>query len=162
MDSADAIPTPPETPDANQQQTTAQKSSAPLLERLSRALVNALNEHDFDFNQSPEAQEVLACISPHFKADMDTQPQSLTWDEQIASWKERAGVHPDVRFEVKQVSSDVNERSGVAKVYMDMEVRGLGNVTLHAMNELRWRKMHGKWLYAMFINMLMSTRLDLC
>ena len=62
----------------------------------------------------------------------------MTWTQQIDSWQGRAEEHPDVRFEVVQINSDVQEEKGIARVYMDMEVLGLGDVRLHAMNVLTW------------------------
>jgi hypothetical protein len=143
MDNSNSILTPPDTPSS---QPPANKGSSALLERLSVAMVDVIvNQRDFDC-ETAEAQEVVAHLSPNWKSDMDTQAKGLDWTSQLASWKERAKEMPDVKFEVRQVSSEVNERSGIAKVYMDMEVTGLGSVTLHAMNELRWRRVKGEWL----------------
>lgn len=145
MDEEPPILTPPETPTA---QPTKPRDSATELQRLSRAIIDAHNARDFNF-ESTDTRELLSRISPHWKGDVDTKgppTKSMTWDEQISAWKQRAEIHPQVHFEIKHLSSDVNERGGVAKVFMEMEVTGIGEVTLHAMNELRWRKMEGRWM----------------
>lgn len=142
-----SILTPPDTPAASQKANEADtppatSSTAAILERLSSAIPTAINERDLDFT-TPDAQELLSHISPRFQATMDTQPgpKPLTWIEQMAAWKERAAEYPDVKFEVVNVASHVDEKKGKARVYVDMEVFGLGEgVKLNAMNELKWRR----------------------
>jgi hypothetical protein len=87
---------------------------------------------------------------------MDTQPQGdngLSWLEQVSAWRERAQEHPHVHFDVIQMSSAVDDSGGSAQVYMDMEVSGIGDVKLHAMNELRWQHVHGRWMWHYVIGM---------
>ncbi|KAK5165128.1 uncharacterized protein LTR77_009225 [Saxophila tyrrhenica] len=144
MDDPSSVPTPPETPTVPPQK----KDTAAELERLSCLIIHAHNERDFEF-QGADTQELQAHISPQWKGEIDTggpRDRPITWEEQTSAWKQRAEEHPDVRFDIRHVSSQVNERSGVAKVYMEMEVSGIGGVTLHAMNELRWRKVERLWL----------------
>ncbi|KAK4626676.1 hypothetical protein CLAFUW4_05145 [Fulvia fulva] len=43
-------------------------------------------------------------------------------------------------------TSTRNGKLTAATVYMNMEVTGLSDVVLHAMNELGWRKIAGQWL----------------
>jgi len=144
MDPIYTAPTPPDTPSAHDQP----KGTAAQLERLSSLIIHAHNERDFDF-RSNEAQELVTHISPLWKGEIDTNgpPQRpISWAEQVAAWKKRAEECPDVHFAIQTLSSEVNERSGVAKVYMEMVVTGIGDLKLHAMNELRWRRVEGLWL----------------
>lgn len=148
-------PTPDSTPSDDPGSRKAEET-AKELEALSTAFVHALNARDFDFNKSGSAREVSRHIAPTWKAQLDTRPQQerpLSWDEQRQAWRERALDHPDVYFDVVQVTSDVNEENGHAKVYLDMEVSGIGHVLLHAMNEVRWRRTRGTWLCYYVIGM---------
>lgn len=132
---------------------TRSSDSAPLeptaarLERISRAGITILNNHDFEL-KSKEAQELLAHLSLKYRARLDAAGgplRPLTFEEQVAQWSQRAQEHPDVHFEILDVSSTVDEEKGEASVYMTMEVTGLGSVSLHAMNELSWKREHGEW-----------------
>lgn len=58
-----------------------------------------------------------------------------------------------MHFEIVHLSSYVNESAGMANVYMNMEVTGVGGVVLHAMNELRWKRFDGVWLCYFTIGM---------
>lgn len=136
--------TPPDTPSQAREPSTEAE-----LERISAIVPQIVNTRDFDF-ESPDAQELLSHIHPDFVAQIDTLPQqkkSLSWKGQVAAWRQRAEDHPEVQFVLTSISSVVDEREGFARVYMDMEVSGIGDVTLHAMNELRWQRVDGKWLW---------------
>lgn len=115
------------------------------LERLSSAIPTFVNARDFEF-KSLEAAELLSHVAPEFVAHMDPMPGGRSWSEQVSAWRERAQEHPEVHFAIEQVSSAVNEKKGAAQVYMDMEVSGIGDVKLHAVNELKWRRVQEIWL----------------
>lgn len=140
----------PETP------TTQTETTASRLERLSSIVVSTINDRDFDFT-SKDAQSFLAHVSPQWRGEIDTFAQKReikSFDEQRAMWKKRAEENPDVHFEIVHLSSYVNEGAGMANVYMDMEVTGVANVTLHAMNELKWKRGNdGVWLCYFTIGM---------
>ncbi|KAK5682713.1 hypothetical protein LTS10_005843 [Elasticomyces elasticus] len=143
-----AYPTPPDdcTPDT----TTASE-----LERLSSAFLHVLNERDFDF-RSPISQELRSHLSDNFRAHLDTFAQNsepVTLEEQVAKWRQRAQEQPDVNFRVLSLMSSVDESTGRASVYMDMEVSGLSGVKLQAMNELNWERVDGIWLCYYIIGM---------
>lgn len=70
----------------------------------------------------------------------------MTLDEQISRWRARVKDHPDVEFNVQFLSSHVDDESGQASVWCEMEVTGIGNVSLAAMNELKWRYEDNMWL----------------
>ena len=136
--------TPPNTPAHLKEPFTTTK-----LERLSVVIPGVINTRDFNFKR-PEAQELLSHVSSDFLSQIDTlsqQEEALSWTDQMAAWRRRAEEHPDVHFAVASVSSTVDESKGYAQVYVEMEVSGIGDVKLHAMNELRWRRVHGKWLW---------------
>lgn len=118
------------------------------LERLSINFLNALNAHDYDFNQSPGAEEAGASVSSDWRAMFDTvnNAQPVSFDEQVQAWKQRAIANPDVRFELRDISSTADLGKGRASVFCEMEVSGLGGVMLVAMNEMKWRRdSDGKW-----------------
>lgn len=131
------------------------KSPTAELERLSIAFVNIVNERDFDF-ASKSAQELVTRLTPEWKASMDTSVSGLapvTFAEQIARWRERASENPDVHFQIMDVFSVVDEVKGVASVYLEMEVDGVSNVKLQAMNELKWRLVEDVWMCYYVIGM---------
>lgn len=130
--------------------TRRDESTASYLERLSSTVVTAINDRDFNFT-SPEAQTFLSHVSPHWRGEIDTFAQKrevASFDQQRAMWKQRADENPNVHFEIVHLWSYVNEEVGLANVYMNMEVTGVGGegVTLHAMNELKWKRFDGVWL----------------
>lgn len=148
MQSQPSYPTP-------ESDTSPKETTSAQIERLSTTWVNTLNNRDFSFT-SPEAQDLIAHLAPDFRARIDTDPSNpfhLSLDEQIVKWRERAEQHPDVYFKIVLISSDVDEAKGVASVYLNMEVSGIGEVMLSAMNELRWRREDERWLCYYVIGM---------
>ncbi|KXL41604.1 hypothetical protein M433DRAFT_6720 [Acidomyces richmondensis BFW] len=85
-----------------------------LLERLSSAVANVLNERDFDFT-SKEAQRFLANLAPDREGKMDTQAAKMDFEQQIAIWRQRAVKFPKIYFDVVQLHSTMNEDSGIGK-----------------------------------------------
>ncbi|EME45945.1 hypothetical protein DOTSEDRAFT_22069 [Dothistroma septosporum NZE10] len=123
---------------------------AARLERVSSAVVTAINARDFGFT-SESAQELLAHIDPQWKAQIDTyahQQQLLSWPQQVEMWRKRSVDFPDVHFHITGMETNfVNKGQGAATVYMNRKVTGVSDVVLHAaMNELRWRKTNNQWL----------------
>ncbi|KAK5111383.1 hypothetical protein LTR62_005224 [Meristemomyces frigidus] len=128
-------------------QSSDPESTVQDLERISRAFVDVLNAHDFDFT-SLRAQEVRSRMSPDWRTRIDTvgDPQPCDFEEQQRRWKSRALDNPDVHFKVVEVMSKVVERKQRARVFMEMEVSGVTSGKVMAMNELRWKKVDGVWL----------------
>lgn len=142
--------TPPDTPSHPKDHSPAAE-----LERLSIVIPSVINSRDFDF-KSPAAQELLTHVSSDFLSQIDTLPQqgrTVSWAEQVAAWRSRAQEYPDVSFAVRSVSSTVDDTKGSAQVYVEMEVSGIGDVKLHAMNELRWKRIDGKWMWCYVVGM---------
>lgn len=138
------LSTPPETPDPSAQKTD---SAGKELERLSTIILNILNTRDFDL-KTEESWELQQHIAPDLKFLMDTQDQNgepWSWKRQLEAWKQRAEELPDVHFALISISSAVDESSGEARVFMEMEASGIGEVKLHAMNEVWWRRSDGRW-----------------
>ncbi|KAK3068898.1 hypothetical protein LTR53_013176 [Teratosphaeriaceae sp. CCFEE 6253] len=130
-----AYPTPPD-------HTPSTASTTTELERLSGAFVHVLNERDFDF-ASTAAQELRSHLSSNFRAHLDTFAQDsrpVTLDEQVAKWRQRAQENPDVNFAILHTMCSVDEAKGRASVYVEMEVSGISNVKLQAVNELNWER----------------------
>ncbi|PIA92665.1 hypothetical protein CB0940_05085 [Cercospora beticola] len=119
--------------------------TASRLNRLSCAFPTIINTKDFSL-QGPDVQELASCITPDWTGSMDTQPQGVTWSEQVKLWKARAAGMPNVRFEITHSNVDLDEVNGVATVWMEMEVMGMGDVVLGAVNEVNWRRVKDdKW-----------------
>ena len=134
-----SYPTPSTGHDDNEPDPTKAK-----LERLSAVVVHAINSRDFTF-QSKEAKELILHIAPDFKAQLDTtgDPRTVDWDEQVSRWRQRAEEFPNVQFHILHVDISVDSTDSHASVYMDMEVTGIGDVKLQAMNEVKWKKVGG-------------------
>ncbi len=99
---------------------TPPESIAATLERLSTAVVTALNARDFDFT-SETAQELVRHLAPDFKAELDSLPNQnrpRTFEEQKIAWKKRIEQYPDVHFEIVGMDSQVDEKKGRGSVYM--------------------------------------------
>lgn len=126
------------TPSSDTDETTSTK-----LERLSRCVPESINARDFAF-ASKDGQELLAHTAPDFMCHLDSQSQPITLQEQVKAWSDRAETHPDFRFELQDVTSDVNERSGRASVFMSLIWTGISDVNLHAICEMKWRR-KGNW-----------------
>ncbi|USW58828.1 hypothetical protein Slin15195_G121470 [Septoria linicola] len=114
------------------------------LKRLSSYFPTLINTHDFAL-QREDVQELVACISLDWTASMDTQPQQVPWSEQLMLWKARSGELPNVRFEIKHVEVDLNNKKGSATVWVEMDVTGMGDVVFGAMNEVKWRRVKDQW-----------------
>lgn len=115
--------------------------------RIARADIHAINTRDFS-RQSPSGLEVLSHISPDFAAIVDNIPYPLNWDELNDAW--RAWADADDRFEfiIRDCSAYVNEQTGRASVYVDLDVVGVSNVELKGLTEQCWkREAGGKWMF---------------
>ena len=128
--------------------STSNEFTAAYLERLSSSFVQVLNDHAFDF-QSQSAQEVKAHLASNFRAHLDTVAQDsrpVSLDEQVIKWRQRAQDNPDVVFQIVHSMATVGETTTRATVYLEMEVSGISNVKLQAMNEFNWERVEGVWL----------------
>ena len=114
------------------------------LKRLSSYFPLLINTKDFSL-QSPEVRELASHISADWTATMDTQPDRTPWKEQLVRWEARSNEMPNVRFDVKNMEIDLNNKRGVATVWVEMEVTGMGDVVLGAMNEVMWRRVDDRW-----------------
>lgn len=116
------------------------ESTQAKLERLSCTFANIVNTRDFDLT-SPTSQELNDHIAEEWLSFMDSQPAKLSWPEQLEQWKKRGAELPDVRFLINNVASEVDETKGDAIVWLNMDVVGMAeSVVLHAVNELRWKR----------------------
>lgn len=139
----DKICTPPETPS-----TPKSSSTGAELQRLSTIMLNILNIRDFEL-KTHEAHELQQHLAQDLLFLMDTQEhegEPWNWDRQVAAWKQRTEELPNVRFTLIDISSDVDESIGEARVFMEMEASGIGEVKLHAMNEVWWRRVGERWM----------------
>ncbi|GIZ44437.1 hypothetical protein CKM354_000763500 [Cercospora kikuchii] len=126
-------------PESKQNNNVPGESTASRLNRLSCAFPTIINTKDFSL-QRPDVRELASCISSDWTGSMDTQPQGVTWSEQLKLWKARAAQMPNVRFEITHSNVDLDEVHGAATVWMEMEVLGMGDVVLGAVNEVNWRR----------------------
>jgi hypothetical protein len=145
MSAAASLPSPPD----------SDGDTVSLLERLSAAFCYIINEKDFTLSSSV-SKELMEHISPDFRAQMDTVTagsESITFDQQMAFWRQRAEEQPDVSFMPVHTSTELNEETGRATVYLNMEVRGIDNVKLEAINQLKWRRQGETWFCYYVIGM---------
>ncbi|KAK3676067.1 hypothetical protein LTR78_004259 [Recurvomyces mirabilis] len=140
---------------ASTESAEAEIDVAKDLERLAVNFVDVLNARDFDFT-SDKAKELRTRMTADWKAQMDTyaaDPSPVKFDEQVRRWKLRAQDHTGVHFQVVEVMSKVEEKKERARVFLEMQVSGITEGKLMAMNELRWRKVEGAWLCYFVIGM---------
>lgn len=131
--------------ESDQNNNVPGESTASRLNRLSCAFPTIINTKDFDLRR-PDVRELASCISSDWSGSMDTQPQGVTWSQQLKLWKARAAEMPNVRFEITHSNVDLDEVNGVATVWMEMQVLGMGDVVLGAVNEVNWRRIdNDKW-----------------
>ncbi|KAK4554672.1 hypothetical protein LTR86_008174 [Recurvomyces mirabilis] len=108
------------------------------IERLAVNFVDVLNARDFDFT-SDKAKELRSRMTADWKAQMDTyaaDPSPVKFDEQVV-----------------EVMSKVEESKKRARVFLEMQVSGITDGKLMAMNELRWKMVEGVWLCYFVIGM---------
>jgi hypothetical protein len=133
----------------------APKPSTPELERLSAAFVQVLNERDFDFT-SVVAQELKSRLSPDFRAQLDTfaaDSRPVTFDEQVEKWRQRASDNPGVKFHVLDVQTRIDNKKGRVNVFVEMQVEGISNVMLQALNVIKWKVVNDVWMCYKVIGM---------
>jgi hypothetical protein len=150
MDNATYLPSPAPTEPAG-----APKPLIPDLERLSAAFVQVLNERDFDFT-SDVAQELKSRLSSDWKAQLDTfaaDSRPVTFAEQVARWRQRAQDNPDVKFNVLDVQTRVDNKKGRVNIFVEMEVEGISNVKLQALNVVKWKVVGDIWMCYKVIGM---------
>lgn len=136
-----------DTPGAGAYDEDQPESTVAMLERLSAIGVQALNDGDHDFSRSEATRELRAHIAPDWRGQIDTyaHAREVTLDEQTAMWDQRRAENPNVHFHIMGMTTDIDEAKGEALIFLDMEVTGLAEVTLQAMNELTWRRIKGEW-----------------
>ncbi|KAI5362729.1 hypothetical protein Slin15195_G101080 [Septoria linicola] len=125
------------------------ETTAELIERISSTFVHIIDEHDFDF-ASPKAQEVMSHIMPDWVAQLqsfENGNRTLSLNEQRVIWRDRAKEHPETRYGIDCVFSEVREDARSATVFVSMWVSGIAEATLYNMNECYWRNVKGKWMW---------------
>lgn len=119
------------------------ESTSTRLERLSRCVPEVINARDWAFT-SNDAQELLANVSADFMCRLDPHPQPLTLGEQVKAWADRSRETPEFWIELQDVTSNVDQGTGEASVYLDMIFKGVGKFNLHTIAEMKWRR-RGNW-----------------
>jgi hypothetical protein len=135
--------------------SAAPKPLVAELEHLSTAFVHVLNERDFDFT-SEVARELKSRLAHDFKAQLDTfaaDSRPITFDEQVARWRQRAQENPGVKFIVLDVQTRVDNKKGRVNIFVEMEVDGISNVKLQALNVIKWKVVDAAWMCYKVIGM---------
>ncbi|KAK4612080.1 hypothetical protein CLAFUW4_13158 [Fulvia fulva] len=125
-------------------QTPCRTSSetANMVETLSTTAVEGINTRSF-----AEAKN-SGLFAPGFEAKFDDVQAATSLSEHADYLREVAKAHPEYSAKVVNVSSDVDEESGSATVYMLMSVLGRSTpIRRQAMSIVRWaRHEEGNWL----------------
>lgn len=133
-------------------------STASQLERLARSATQVVNGGDFD-HETPAGREFASYVSDDFQAVLDNySPEPLSWRGLCATWKLMARLDPSVFFDIRQISSDVDDVRGKATVYVEIAatgVTGSKDVKFLTMSVLSWRRDEkGRWWYHRYQGML--------
>lgn len=117
------------------------------LERLSRACIDAFNDHDFSYEKTADRLEFLSRISPKFQARIENYPEkAMTWQELSQLWSAFAEAEPECRFRILDISTDLNA-NGTANVWIEVDATGVQDVHWIRLLEMKWRIRSGTWLY---------------
>ncbi|KAF7191532.1 hypothetical protein HII31_07034 [Pseudocercospora fuligena] len=100
-------------PESKKQDRTATELE---LERLSRAVIDSINNRSF---QAPKK-----LVAKNYRADIDELPKTNDYDENEKDFRRVAKENPEYHIDVIDVTPDVDEVSGYAIVYCLLSVRG--------------------------------------
>lgn len=146
----------PGTVDDPSDATTSTYTPAPSIEeelrRLAIASIEAFNDKDFAFEQTPERREFLTRVSPTFHAREQRYPEPLSWEGLQHLWRDFAASEPLCRFEILNVNVDVFD-NGRASVLLETSTSVHEGVRYLRMMEMKWRSSEGKWIYYSFTSM---------
>lgn len=118
------------------------QDTATHLESICVGSVLAVNARDLDYTKN----DLFKSASSTFKAHFDNFPHPLTMAEHSTILRSMIEQFPKYHVEVKSVSSEVDEETGIATVFMETEVTGApDDIRTRSMNEYRWRRDRGTW-----------------
>lgn len=136
-----ALPTPP---DSNAPDTpTRKESTGEYLERLSKSFLHlSLNLRD-SFNPL-----IMRHMAPTFRGTHDTLPKVVSREDHQSSLQKHLSTEPDLRCEIKNSSSDVDDSRGRATVYLWYELSGLTHgLEREAVAVMSWERKQGTWVH---------------
>jgi hypothetical protein len=114
------------------------------LERLHILSAKATNSGDWELTT---AQEFLDHLDPAFQFWPEDSGTPQSWEGAIKGWQNILKDFPGYRYNVENISSDVDEHKGIAWVHIDASVDGTGGVKHSWRTEARWRRdLNGKWV----------------
>lgn len=125
----------------NQEQKKLDRTATELeLERLSRAVIDSINNRSF---QAPKK-----LVAKNYRADIDELPKTNDYDENEKDFRRVAKENPEYHIDVIDVTPDVDEVSGYAIVYCLLSVRGRpANVRRQSVSVVEWMRKDGSWQY---------------
>lgn len=92
------------------------------LERIYLQSIEAANLQDWA-HQSPQGREFLNHVSDDFRFRSEQLPP-LSWDDAVNYWQTYFARLPPFHINVTDVSSDVNQEEGTARVHVQSETVG--------------------------------------
>lgn len=124
------------------------------LERLSIAGINCLNTRDFEFS-TPAGQELVGRLSSQFEAVLgNVSPLPMSWSAACDVLKAFFKANPDAQYEVRNTSSDIDNYTNTAIVYVELAMNLSTGITVHGMSTCMWKRdAEGKWCWYRFWNM---------
>lgn len=127
------------------------------LERISIAGIYCLNARDFSLS-TPSGLEVRKYFAPNFRVVLDHLSSTpLTWEEACTFLSTFFAENPEAQYAVRNVSSDVDAKKGVATVWFELVMEGKGDgVRESGMGTCVWRKGLGEgegWVWGRYWNM---------
>lgn len=122
--------------------TAKEESTGKYLEHLSRRIIE-INLNDKDSTHPL----IMTHMSTQFRSKHDALPKVTNRDDHQGSLVEHLKKQPDLRVEILNTSSEVDESRGRATVYVWYELTGLEHdLEREAVAVLSWERRQGTWL----------------
>ena len=123
------------------------KSITAELERLSAAAVATINQQDWEFAKTPQSREVLEHVAPDYSAHFDNYPGKLSFAEQVSAHRRLFEENPKAKYEIQSISTIIAEGANEASVFMQIDIRGISDMTVGGFSEFRWRREGHRWVW---------------
>lgn len=132
----------PDPPVPNQPRRSGRARTRAHLEGLTARLVDHVAKHEWDH----EDFELL--VAPDYAAYLEyaEHPISRSLEEYLQNYREFAAANPDYAIDIISISADVNEKKGLASVWMHLRVFGHPTaVWRESVTVVYWKRKLGKW-----------------
>ena len=117
------------------------------LERLSEAAVRAMSLRDWDFTKTAEAKELLEHISPDWSAQFDNYADPLSFADQVLAHRKFMEQNQTAYYEIQSIFTDIVPGADHASVFLQIDIRQIGNTTIHGFSEFKWQLIDCEWIW---------------